>query len=107
MTRRIIVLPMFLALMASVTASCQTVGGVTLRTINTIPAGAKLTVSGYGECETPCSVALDQPRRATIAKAGFIKQDVILQPGRGDLTFELSLAAPTSDVDATALPDIQ
>ena len=37
--------------------------------IKSTPAGATVTVDGYGECETPCRIQLLSPVMATVAKA--------------------------------------
>jgi hypothetical protein len=81
-------------------------GGATTRMIITEPAGAVLTIDGAGECETPCTVKLSGPQRARIAKAGFVATTVMLTPGRGDIVIPLELAAPSTDVDTTALPEL-
>ena len=96
------------AAFALTTAACQTTGpnGGKLVAIETDPPGATVTVGGYGECETPCTVEVSGPQPATIAKAGFKKQDVTLSPDERRLRVTLEFAAPTEDVDATALPDL-
>ncbi len=75
--------------------------------INTLPAGALVTVDGLGECETPCTLELEQPRKLTIAKAGYKSVRIILEPNGKDVSIDLELAAPTEEVDAISLPDIQ
>jgi hypothetical protein len=72
----------------------------------TEPAGALLTIEGVGECETPCTVRLDSPRQANLAKAGFVAQTVTLGPERSSVTIPMELAAASDDVDTTVLPDL-
>ena len=67
---------------ALILGGCQTIDlgnlsgpGETL-TINSAPQGALLTLHGYGECETPCTIKINEPRKARIAKA----PDGILEP---------------------------
>jgi PEGA domain-containing protein len=74
--------------------------------INTLPSGALVTVEGLGECETPCTIELKQRRRITIAKAGYKSLRIDLEPDGNDVSIELELAAPTQDIDAIALPDL-
>ena len=93
------------ALGLSVTGCVSMGGGNTLK-INTAPPGALVTVVGAGTCETPCEILLDKPRRATIAKAGFVSLDVMLSPSRRSVTVPLELAAASTDVDAEVLPEI-
>lgn len=88
---------------------CQTLGGgtgTTLTTVSTEPAGALVTVEGFGECETPCTVEIDKPRNITIAKAGYDPQKHVLLPGKKTLNVVLKLSAPTTDVDETELPEL-
>ncbi len=87
-------------------AGCATIGGGKTLKINTEPPGALITLDGGGECETPCKIQLDGPRRATIAKAGFVSLDVMLSPSRRSVTVPLELAAASEDVDTETLPEI-
>jgi hypothetical protein len=82
-------------------------GGSSMLLVQTDPAGALLTIDGVGECETPCRIRLDGPKKAKIAKAGFVAKDYMLSPGKSEVTIPLELAAASDDVDATALPDIE
>ncbi|MEO1137602.1 MAG: PEGA domain-containing protein [Pseudomonadota bacterium] len=86
---------------------CLSAGGGA-RTIDVLtdPPGAQLTIEGVGVCETPCSVKLDRPRQARIAKAGFVATTVTLTPDRRALTIPLELAAASEDVDADELPHL-
>ena len=95
------------AFLALLTGGCATLGGgaSTVEVITT-PPGALLTIDGVGSCETPCPVKLDGPRRARIAKAGYVSLTVTLSPGRRAVTIPLELAAPSEPVDTTALPDL-
>ncbi len=90
------------------TGGCATLGGGSSSTllVNTSPPGALVSIDSYGECESPCTVRLDRPRQARIAKAGFISATVTLAPGRKSVTIPLELAAASDDVDAVALPDL-
>ncbi|MEK7264875.1 MAG: PEGA domain-containing protein [Pseudomonadota bacterium] len=98
--------------MAAVTlGGCQTLSfgereRTTLTTVTTTPAGARVTVEGFGECETPCTIEIDKPRNITIAKAGFDTQKFVLLPGRKKLDVVLKLSAPTTGVDAEELPEL-
>ena len=75
--------------------------------INTLPSGALVTVEGLGQCETPCTLELEQRRLLTIAKAGYKPVRIMLKPNGKNVSIELQLAAPTKDVDTVALPEIQ
>lgn len=77
-----------------------------LRNITSVPSGALVKIDGYGECETPCSIKLDQRREITVAKAGYKAQRFGILPGKKDVHVILELAAPTSDVDAEELPEL-
>ena len=77
-----------------------------MRTINSEPPGALVTVQGFGQCETPCTVRLDDHRNITVAKAGYKARRFVLGPDGGEVNVELELAAPAGDVDSTALPDL-
>ncbi len=88
-------------------AGCMTTGGGgVIREIQTEPGGAVITIDGYGECQSPCTIKLDGPRRIRIAKAGFISQNLVVQPEKGPLVVELEIAAPAGDVDTQTLPDL-
>lgn len=76
-----------------------------VQTIDSMPLGATVTIDGFGQCETPCTVKVDRPRIFTIAKAGYRAQRHEIKPGR-DLTIIMELAAPSGDVDAAPLPDL-
>ena len=101
-----------IAIAALALGGCQTLafggkgGATTLTTVTTAPAGARVTVEGFGECETPCTIEIDKPRNITIAKAGFDTQKFVLLPGRKKLDVELKLSAPTTGVDAEELPEL-
>lgn len=95
------------AITAALLGGCVTTGGGNVLMVNTDPQGALLTIDGIGECETPCSVKLDEPRQARIAKAGFVTLGVLLKPGSKPLTIPLDLAAASTDVDAEALPELK
>ena len=96
---------MTLTILAAALSGCLTTGGV--REIRSTPAGAFVVVEGYGECETPCTVKLDSPRRIRVAKTGYVTQDFILDPKGGALTIPLELAAASTVVDSAELPDLE
>lgn len=75
--------------------------------LTTAPAGVTATVEGFGECETPCRIEVDKPRKVKLAKAGFKAQDIELTPKKKKVTIVMELAAPTTGVDTTALPEIK
>ncbi len=77
-----------------------------MRTIESTPSGALVTIEGYGECETPCTVKLDGYRNVTVAKAGYKAQRFGVKPGGAPVQVILDLAAPSGEVDTTALPEI-
>ena len=77
-----------------------------LRTITSEPAGALVKIEGYGECETPCTIKLDERREVTIAKAGYIAQRFGVTPGKRDVHVVLELAAPTDEVSEETLPEL-
>lgn len=100
-------------LLAAVTtlmlAGCQTLGIGDRNTITLItsdPSGALVRVEGFGECETPCRVEINQPQMVTIAKAGFLAQRFQIVPGKKTVAVQLQLAAPTKGVDANTLPEL-
>ena len=97
------------AMLLVAAAGCQTLalgGGPTIVRVSSMPEGALLRVDGFGECETPCTVEVDKPRMATIAKAGYKPQRVTLEPGKRKVAITLELSAPTTDVDTTQLPEL-
>lgn len=98
-----------IAIAALALSGCKTLGGgtdTTLTTVTTEPAGALVTVIGFGECETPCTIEIDKPRNITIAKAGYDAQKLVLLPGKKKLDVVLELSAPTTEVDETELPEL-
>ncbi len=76
------------------------------RVINSTPPGATVTVAGFGECETPCEIKLDDRRVVVVAKAGYKPQRFLIAPEGPTVEVILQLAAPTGDVDAEDLPDL-
>lgn len=97
------------ALTALLLAGCQTLGGTrgtTITTVASIPPGALVTVEGFGNCVTPCTVEIDKPRNITVAKAGFDAQKLVLLPGRKKVEVELKLSAPTTGVDEAQMPEL-
>ena len=97
--------PLLLPLLLLV-AACQSAPSTSIVRVETTPAGAVLSIAGFGECETPCTIAVDREREAQIAKAGFKPQTVVLKPGAKTLAVALELAAPTTAVDETGMPEI-
>jgi hypothetical protein len=87
---------------------CQTIGGSgDILNLQTDPPGALVTIDGAGECETPCSIKLNGPQNARIAKAGFVTQYVVLNPSsKKQVVVPLELAAASESVDETALPEL-
>lgn len=86
-------------------SGCLTTGG--LREVRTNPAGAYLMIEGFGTCETPCTIKLDEPKVARISRTGYVTQDIIIEPGLRPLTVTMELAAASEDVDAVVLPDLE
>lgn len=90
--------------------ACQTLlsgrDGSAYTEIITVPDAASVTIEGFGTCQSPCRMTHDVPRTVTIAKAGFIKQSFVVKPGAGKVRVQLELAAPSEDVEATALPEL-
>ena len=97
--------PILLTALFAVTG-CMTTGSKIV-SITSDPTDALVRVDGFGECNTPCSVEVDAPRSALVAKAGFEAQKIILSPKRARAHVVLKLAAPTEDVESTTLPDVQ
>ncbi len=87
---------------------CLTIlgGGGNKIDIETTPPGATVTLEGFGECETPCAIQLEQTRRVTVAKAGYKPVRLRVPPDSRDISIILELAAPTDEIDATTLPDL-
>jgi len=100
-----------LAIAALALSGCKTLdfGGdktATVVTVVSTPPGALVTVEGFGECETPCTVEIDKPRNITVAKAGYDAQKMVLVPSRRTVEVLLKLSTQTTDVDATELPEL-
>ena len=90
-------------------AGCQTLsfgGGSSVTTIESDPNGANVTVEGYGECNTPCTVGHDVDRMITVAKTGYKPQRFVIKPGSKRVRVELEQSASTEDVEATAMPEL-
>lgn len=93
----------------ALTGACKTFdlgSGQSITSIVSEPTGAYVNVEGFGECETPCRVALDGPRMVTVAKAGFKPQRFQITPQSRRIKVVLELVAPTGDVEAKELPDL-
>lgn len=92
---------------AAALGGCQTFGGAgNLLSLQTDPPGALVVIEGAGQCETPCTIKLDGPQKARIAKAGFVTQYLTLSPGKKEIIVPLELAAASDDVDTTELPEL-
>lgn len=93
---------------AAATTGCLTTpgGGASVREIITDPPGAMVTLESGGSCETPCTIKLDRPQKARIAKAGYVTVTAVIAPGGGKVKIPLELAAASTGVDATALPEL-
>lgn len=103
----------FLPILAGALAvtGCKTLdfgddNAATIVTVASTPPGALVTVEGFGECETPCTIEIDKPRNITVAKAGYDAQKMVLVPGRRKVDVVLKLSTQTKDVDATELPEL-
>ena len=83
-------------------SGCVSTG--TTRTIESTPPGASVTIKGFGECETPCTVKLDGRRSVTVAKAGYKAQRFDILPGAEPVVVILELAAASEEVDSVELP---
>jgi hypothetical protein len=94
------------ALIALTAAACATTKAPVVK-ITSEPEGALVTVAGYGECETPCTVALDSPRQVVVAKVGYKPRRFTLSPDRKRVHVVLDLAAPTKEVESDELPEIE
>ncbi|MEL7486716.1 MAG: PEGA domain-containing protein [Pseudomonadota bacterium] len=90
---------------ALVLGGCVTSGGNgTL--ITSTPSAANVSAPGFTDCETPCRMTLSSTTRITVAKAGYTPQRFDVKPGKRKVAVTLELAAPTEDVDESALPDL-
>ncbi len=87
-------------------AACATTTGPQIVEVQTDPAGAFVRVEGFGDCESPCRIEIDAPRNLTIAKAGYDAQRIVIKPGDKTVRLTLKLAAPTTNVDQQALPEL-
>lgn len=85
---------------------CLTILGDDTIDIETTPPGATVTLEGFGQCETPCSIEIGETRRVTVAKAGYKPVRLSVPPNSRDISILLELAAPTDEVDTTTLPDL-
>ncbi|MCI5046207.1 MAG: hypothetical protein MRY59_01800 [Aquisalinus sp.] len=87
-------------------AGCET-ATVDYLTISSAPAEALLKFGDGTTCTTPCPLYVTENLTMTIAKAGYIAQEWTLIEGQtGYLQINLELAAPTEEVEETALPDL-
>lgn len=79
-----------------------------IKTITSTPERALVTITGFGECETPCSVRVDASQEVIVAKAGYLPQRFFISRKSGaEIAVILVLAAPTSDVSSSQLPELQ
>ncbi|WP_306249550.1 hypothetical protein [Parvularcula sp. IMCC14364] len=87
-------------------AGCETTT-VDYLTVASYPEEVLLKFGDGTTCTTPCPLYVQENLTMTVAKAGYIAQEWTLLEGQtGFLQIELELAAPTSEVEETALPDI-
>ena len=81
------------------------------RVIVSEPSGAYVTIfgnpgEGNFECVTPCEIKLDQSRKVTVTREGYVSQTFYVEPGSGIIRVKLELTAASEDVDAVALPGL-
>lgn len=86
-------------------SGCLT-GGAT-REIVVDPADALIVIEGFGECASPCVVKLDSKRTVRVARVGYTPQKFDILPGGDPVFVTLSLAAPSTEVDSTSLPELE
>jgi hypothetical protein len=96
---------MLLATLALAAAGCAATGAKRTEVV-TKPAGAVVRVEGFGECLSPCVIELDAARNVTIAKAGYKAQNIVIRPDGRRVVVELELAAPTTDVEESEIPEL-
>ena len=73
-------------------------------TLASEPSDATVQLSDGRDCRTPCSVPLERPVTATVAKAGFRAKTVTLSPQRrGTLTVALEPAGRAGEVEEIEL----
>ncbi|MCI5044959.1 MAG: hypothetical protein MRY72_09700 [Aquisalinus sp.] len=100
MLKKIILAALFIV------AGCETTS-VDYLTISSAPTEALLKFGDGSTCTTPCPLYVTENLTMTIAKAGYIAQEWTLIEGQtGYLQINLELAAPTEEVEETALPDL-
>ncbi len=89
-------------------SGCQTMGpnGGKLIRIETMPPGAIVSIQNAGECETPCTIELDGPRRVNLARIGYKKKEIYVTLDKSRVRVDLEPVAPTADVDAQSLPEL-
>lgn len=87
-------------------AACATTKGPQIVLVETEPSGAFVRVEGFGDCESPCRIEIDAPRNLTIGKAGYDAERIVIKPGDRTVRLKLKLAAPTTNVDQQALPEL-
>ena len=76
-------------------------------TVESTPDEVLLKFPDGSSCETPCPIIVTHSMKVSAAKAGYIAQEFILEPGqRGSLMLTMELAAPTKAVEEEALPDL-
>lgn len=94
------------ALAALALGACATAKGSRIVLVDTDPQGALIRVEGFGECESPCRIEVDATRHLTIAKAGYNAERIVIDPTSKNILVKLKLSAPTTDVEADALPEL-
>jgi len=95
------------SLFAGSLISCASIrDGNQFSIIESIPTGATVSIEGFGECETPCTIQHNITRRIVVAKAGYLPQNFDVRAGAGKIRVQLELAAPTEGVEEQALPEL-
>lgn len=75
--------------------------------IESVPTGAQVTFPDESSCVTPCTVEITFDMVITVAKIGYLPRSYNAPAGAsGALLVELEEAAPTTDVEESALPDL-
>ena len=75
--------------------------------IESDPTDAQLKFPDGLTCTTPCPVTLAEDLNVTVAKAGYISAEYFLPAGQtGRVILRLDLAAPTTEVEESDLPDL-
>ena len=85
-------------------AGCATPTPTGPLTLASDPSGATVRLSDGRSCQTPCTVPLEAPVTATLAKAGHRAETVTLQPEqRGTIMVTLPPAGRATGVEEVEL----